>query len=94
MKDARGHGSNQRGGGTARGQVYKDAVARVQGAMGTWAQGLINDQAKLAAHQAGIGELKTTAEMMAEHDKIWGTNKSTAPRAGEDPRAAMARIWK
>jgi hypothetical protein len=94
MKDARGHGSDQRGGGTARGQVYRDAVSRVQGAMGTWAKGIVDSQATLAAHQTGVGELKTTAQMMAEHDKIWGTNKSTNPRADEDPRAAMARIWK
>jgi hypothetical protein len=72
MKDARGHGSDQRGGGTARGQVYRDAVGRVQGAMGTWAQGILNAQAALAAHQTGVGELKTTAQMMAEHDRIWG----------------------
>jgi hypothetical protein len=58
MKDSRGHGSNQRGGGTARGQVYKDAIARVQGAMGTWAQGIVTAQAKLnapvPAHMLGI----------------------------------------
>jgi hypothetical protein len=82
MKDARGHGSDLRG-----------AISGVNRAAGTWAQGIINAQTKLAAHQTGVGELKTTAEMMAEHDKIWGTNKSTDPRAGEDPRAAMKRIW-
>jgi hypothetical protein len=58
MKDARGHGSNHRGGGTARGQVYRDAVANVQRAMGTWAQGIIDAQAKVApltGNMAGHG---------------------------------------
>jgi hypothetical protein len=82
MKDARGHGSDTRSGGTARGQVYRDAVARVQGAMGTWAQGIVDAQAKLDA-QAKSNGLKTTAEMMAEHDKIWGPKHGTASIAAQ-----------
>ena len=87
MKDAGGHGSDSRGG------TLRDAVSGVNRAAGTWAQGILNAQAALAAHQTGVGELKNTAEMMAEHDRIWGTNKSTDPRAGEDPREAMKKIW-
>lgn len=69
MKDARGHGSDSSG--TTRGQSYRDAVSGFNRAAGTWAQGIL-DSAKLAAHQTGIGKLKTTDEMMTEHDKIWG----------------------
>jgi hypothetical protein len=54
--------------GTARGQVYRDAVDRVQGSIQKFAQGLIEGQKKIAA----LAPLKTAAEMNAEQDKIWG----------------------
>ena len=58
---------------------YHAAVAGVQAAAGKFLSGL-------TAHQTGtLDNLKTTAQMMAEHDKIWGP-KSTPT---EDQRAKV-----
>jgi len=59
-KDARGHGSELR-----------SAVAGVNRAAGTWAQGILNAQAKLNAESKNHG-MKTTAEALADHERIWG----------------------
>lgn len=75
--EAREAAAAARSKGSAKAAPYRNAVANFQAAAGKFMQGL-------AAHQTGtLDNLKSTSQMMAEHDRIWAP-RPAAPAFNAD----------